>query len=144
MSEMHSVLLYSDLVGGLLGIAGSLVLGYPFVIEMTDRRHWDMLKRFKQQMLAHSSMSPEEDAAYRQIRDRLIDQRLGEHEKYRRITLWGFFLLLVSFVFMTLDSYERSFSSTAKQAEVGKGRNHPFIHISRGCLNSKFTSVEAT
>jgi hypothetical protein len=123
-SDMHSILAYSDLVGGFLGILGSLVLGYPFVTEMADRRQWDMLKKFKQQMSAQESnaaMSSEETAAYRQIRDRLIDQRLGEHERYRRITLWGFFLLLAAFVFMTLASYDRSSSSlSAKQVEAEK------------------------
>lgn len=118
---MHSVLAYSDLIGGFLGIVGSLVLGYPFLTEMADRRHWDLLKKFKQQMFvqeSNASMSQEETAAYRQIRDRLIDQRLGEYERYRRITLLGFFFLLAAFAFMTLASYERSsFSATGKQTE---------------------------
>jgi hypothetical protein len=78
--EMHWVLVNSDLIGGLLGIFGSLVLGYPFVTEMTDRHHWDLLRRFKQQQMATtgssgSSTRPREIEAYREIRDRLIDQR---------------------------------------------------------------------
>jgi len=120
---MRSVLVYSDLVGGVLGIIGSLVLGYPFVTEIVDRRHWDLLRRFKQQqMLGHgssTSMSPEDIQAYREIRDRLIDERLGEYQRYRRITLWGIFCLLVAFIFMTLASYERSTSAaSAKHSDV--------------------------
>lgn len=120
---MHWVLVYSDLIGGLLGIIGSLVLGYPFVTEMTDRHHWDLLKTFKQQqMLAAGStrsISPQEIEAYREIRDRLIDQRLGDYQRYRRITVWGIFLLLVAFVFLTVASYDRSSSSPfTKQPET--------------------------
>jgi hypothetical protein len=119
---IRSVLVYSDLVGGVLGIIGSLVLGYPFLTEIVDRRHWDMLRSFKQQqMLGHrssTSLSPQDIEAYRETRDRLIDERLGEYQRYRRITLWGIFCLLVAFVFMTLASYERSLSKTSVSDEA--------------------------
>jgi hypothetical protein len=109
---MNWVLVNSDLIGGVLGILGSLVLGYPFVTEMTDRHHWDLLRQFKQQqMVAPGStrtMSAIEIEAYREIRDRLIDQRLGDYQRYRRITVWGIALLLAAFVFMTAASYDRS------------------------------------
>jgi hypothetical protein len=108
----RTVLFYSDLTSGALGILGSLFLAYPLLSEIADRRHWDLLTNFRrQQLLSRGSKRPmtaEEIQAYRDIRDNLIDQRLGEHQKYRRFTLWGFFCLLGSFIFMSLASYERS------------------------------------
>jgi hypothetical protein len=120
---MHWVLVNSDLIGGLLGIFGSLVLGYPFITEMTDRHHWDLLRRFKQQQMPTSgstrSASAQEIEAYREIRDRLIDQPLGDYLRYRRITVCGILLLLAAFVFMTAASYDRSWSSASmKQPET--------------------------
>jgi hypothetical protein len=117
---MHWVLAYSDIIGGILGIAGSVVLGIPFMTEMADRRQWELLKRFKQQRAevtqSNRSMTAGEIQAYREIRDRLVDERLGGYQSYRAITLWGFFLLLAAFAFMTLASCERFMSSKEEAA----------------------------
>jgi len=61
-------------------------------------------------------MTAGEAEAYREIRDRLVDERLGAYESYRFITLCGFFLLLIAFAFMTLASCERFASSTRETA----------------------------
>jgi hypothetical protein len=108
---MHEILIYSDLVGGIAGIVGSIILGYPLVTEITDRLHWDLLREFKERQ-AHL-LTVEEIEAHRRLRDRLIDDRLGEHDRYRRITVWGLSFLLVAFLFMTVASWERAFPLTA-------------------------------
>jgi hypothetical protein len=41
---MKLLLPYADPVGGFLGILGSVVLGWPFITESSDRRQWDLLK----------------------------------------------------------------------------------------------------
>src|SRR5204863_6546410 len=102
---MQAILIYSDLIGGVLGVLGSIVLGYPLVTEMTDRLHWDLLKKFKDRQTG--SLTAMEIEAHRQLRDRLIDDRLGQHERFRRITIYGFIFLLAAFAFMTLASFER-------------------------------------
>jgi hypothetical protein len=113
---MHAILIYSDLIGGVFGIVGSIVLGYPLVTEITDRLHWDLLRQFKERQTR--SLTTQEIEAHRQLRDRLIDDRLGQHDRYRRITIWGLFLLLAAFVFMTLASYERAWPLESSLAHV--------------------------
>ena len=51
-------LLYSDLIGGVLGIFGSLILAYPYISEITDRRHWELLIEFQRRSMdAHDRNS---------------------------------------------------------------------------------------
>jgi hypothetical protein len=109
---LRALVVYSDLIGGVLGILGSVVLAIPFVSEATDRREWQLLIKFKREVLnASHAPSPEEAEAHRQIRERIVDYRLGQYERFRMVTVWGFALLFGAFIFMTVASIERGLQS---------------------------------
>jgi hypothetical protein len=108
---MQAFLFYCDLIGGIFGIVGSIVLGYPLITEITDRRQWDLLRQYKARQAG--TLSDQELEAYRDLRDRLIDNRLGQHDRYRRFTICGFLLLLAAFAFTTVASYERASTTAA-------------------------------
>lgn len=102
---MTWMILYADLIGGILGIAGSVVLATPLVSEIGERRQWeaflDFLQRYSAQRPDHVK-TPEEFAAEREIRDHFLTSRLGGYRRYRRTTMTGLALLLAAFAFMTL------------------------------------------
>jgi hypothetical protein len=106
---MQGFLSYCDLIGGIFGIVGSIVLGYPLITEITDRRQWDLLRQYRSRQA--STLSKQEIEAYRDLRDRLIDERLGQHDRYRRFTIIGLLLLLGAFAFTTVASFERAWSA---------------------------------
>jgi hypothetical protein len=108
---MRAFLAYCDLIGGIFGIIGSIVLGYPLITEITDRLQWDLLRQYKERQI--DALSDPEIEAYRNLRDRLIDNRLGQHDRYRRFTICGFISLLAAFVFTTIASYERAWPTAA-------------------------------
>jgi hypothetical protein len=103
---LNATIYYSDLLGGVLGIFGSIVLGYPLITEMTDRLQWDLLRQYRDK--EQGTLTGEEIDAYRSLRERLIDGRLGEHQRYRRLTINGFILLLLAFLFLTIASCDRA------------------------------------
>ena len=105
---MHEIFSYSDLIGGFLGIFGSLVLAYPYFSEITDRRQWELLLEFRRLAVDPEADSATQDA-YRAIRDQMIDDRLGQHLQYRWVTLVGLLLLFGAFVFTTVASFLRWF-----------------------------------
>jgi hypothetical protein len=105
---LNWLLVYSDLIAGILGVAGSVVLGWPFISETADRRHWERLAAFKRRRSSGSDpLGPAELEAYKNLRDQLIDDRLGQHQRYRRVTITGFGLLFLAFLFVTAASFER-------------------------------------
>jgi hypothetical protein len=108
---MRAFLSYCDLIGGVFGIAGSIVLGYPLITEITDRHQWDLLRQYRERQAG--TLSDKEIEAYRDLRDRLIDDRLGQHDRYRRFTICGFLLLLGAFALTTVASFERAWPTAA-------------------------------
>jgi len=98
---------YSDILGGILGIVGSLVLAYPLVAEISDRRRWAQLTEFLRLYRAGESISAEEREAQRNIRDHVLNDRLGRFQHHRMVTLLGLLLLFAGFLFMTAAGYER-------------------------------------
>lgn len=103
---LHYTIIFSDLVGGFLGIVGSMILAYPYFSDVADRRQWELLLRFRR-LMADRPLEPQEQEAFSAIRDSMIDDRLGHHLQFRRVTIWGFVLLLAAFVFMTIASFAR-------------------------------------
>ena len=108
---LRAMIYYSDLLGGVLGIFGSIVLGYPLITEITDRLQWDLLRQYRDK--EQRALTDEEVDAYRSLRERLIDNRLGEHQRYRRLTINGFVLLLLAFLFMTIASCDPAVHGSA-------------------------------
>lgn len=116
---MQAFLSYCDLIGGIFGIVGSIVLGYPLITEITDRRQWDLLRQYEERQA--DTLSDQEIEAYRNLRDRLIDNRLGQHDRFRRFTICGFLLLLGAFAFTTMASYDRTWPAVAPLEHAPRG-----------------------
>lgn len=111
---MHVIANYSDLVSAIFGILGSIILGLPLIKEITDRRHWQRLVRFIGRQHPDGGpiqKSEEEMKAERELRDNLIDTRLGDYAKYRFAAVFGFFFLLLAFVFAPFAAADRAINS---------------------------------
>jgi hypothetical protein len=102
---------YSDLIGGFLGIFGSIILAYPYIGEITDRRQWELLLEFRRLIADRRNDGAENLDAYRDVRDRMIDDRLGQHLRYRWVTMVGLLALVAAFAFMTIASLTRQSGS---------------------------------
>lgn len=98
---------YADIIGGLLGIIGSVILAQPLVTEIADRKHWDQLSDFMRRQNAAGPKTDEERDAEQTIRDHLLNSRLGRSQRHRKVTLLGLAILFAAFVFMTLAALER-------------------------------------
>jgi hypothetical protein len=120
------LLAYSDIIRGILGIVGSVILAQPLVAEISDRRHWDQLSDF---IRRHNAVGPKTDAervAEQSIRDHLLNSRLGRSPRHRKVTLIGLVILLAAFVFMTLAAIERRYergASGVQTSSVSPARN---------------------
>jgi hypothetical protein len=107
---MSWLVLSADLIGGVLGAIASLLLGFPLLAEVKDRRQWDGYAEF---LRLHSQANPEASRsatqleAERSLRDRMLDDRLGRHERFRGLALLGFSLLVAAFAFMALAAAVR-------------------------------------
>jgi hypothetical protein len=102
---MKWAILYADLIGGVLGIFGSIVLAIPMILEIDDRKHWQGYADFLQgysRMRAGQALTPEEQSAERNVRDWMLNERLGNYRRHRRITIAGVALLIAAFLFMTV------------------------------------------
>jgi hypothetical protein len=111
------LLAYADIIGGILGIIGSVILALPLVTEISDRRHWDQLSDFIRRHNAAGPKTEAERAAEQSIRDHLLNSRLGRSQRHRKVTLFGLAVLLAAFVLMTLAALERRY-------EPGPSRTH--------------------
>jgi hypothetical protein len=100
---------YADIIGGILGIIGSVILSLPLVSEIADRKHWDQLSDFIRRHNASGPKTDEERLAEQGIRDHLLNSRLGRSQRHRKVTLFGLAVLLVAFIFMTLAAVERRY-----------------------------------
>lgn len=98
---------YADIIGGILGIIGSVILAQPLVTEIADRKHWDQLSDFMRRQNAAGPKTDEERDAEQTIRDHLLNSRLGRSQRHRKVTLLGLAILFAAFVFMTLAALER-------------------------------------
>jgi hypothetical protein len=107
---MRLVILYADLIGGILGLVGSLILGLPLLTEVKDRRQWegfsDFLRRHSQ-MQRSEQKTAEELQAEQDLRDLMLDDRLGGYRRQRKIAVTGFLFLVAAFLFMTLATAMR-------------------------------------
>jgi hypothetical protein len=103
------LLAYADIIGGIMGIIGSVILALPLVTEIADRKHWDQLSDFIRRHKATGPKTAEERHAEQSIRDHLLNSRLGRSQRHRKVTLFGLAILLVAFVFMTLAAVERRY-----------------------------------
>jgi hypothetical protein len=112
------VLTYADIIGGILGIIGSIILAQPLVTEIADRKHWEQLSDFIRRHNAAGPKTDEERRAEQSIRDHLLNSRLGRSQRHRKATLLGLALLLAAFVFMTLAGVDR-------RREAGPRETHP-------------------
>jgi hypothetical protein len=112
------LLTYADIIGGIFGIIGSVVLAQPLVTEIADRKHWDLLSDFIHRLNAAGPKTDEERRAEQSIRDHLLNSRLGRSQRHRKVTLFGLAILLGAFVFMTLAALER-------RREPGPTETHP-------------------
>lgn len=92
----------SDLsvLSGLFGLAGSILLAMPLLAELRDRKFWDRFNEFRQQ----KALAPEETSALSQIRDTLIDDRLGRYRSARLWTLGGLLALGLAFALSLVDA----------------------------------------
>jgi hypothetical protein len=90
-----------------LGIVGSVILAEPLVTEIVDRKHWDQLSDFLRRHNAAGPKTAEERQAEQNIRDHVLNSRLGRSRQHRVVTLFGLFVLLGAFLFMTLAAIER-------------------------------------
>lgn len=103
------LLSYADMIASLLGVIGSIVLAWPMVGELRDRRHWDRLGAFlrnrKKRNDALTPVAADEEA--RRLRDQMIDERLGEAERYRFISFFGFVFLMLAFLLLAVAALQR-------------------------------------
>jgi hypothetical protein len=129
------VFVYADIIGGLLGIAGSVILAYPLVSEITDRRHWDQLSEFARRHKVAAPVSPEEREAERHVRDHLLNDRLGRSQRNQKVTLWGLIMLVLGFLLMTIAAYERH--------EEGSGTVESPVRASKGQQNGGSPDLSA-
>jgi hypothetical protein len=107
---VHALIIYADLVSAVFGILGSIVLAIPLVKEITDRRHWQRLLRFMARQQPDGTplrKTAAEIEAERELRDSLIDTRLGDYENYRFAALFGFSLLFLAFIFAGVAAIDR-------------------------------------
>jgi len=79
----------------MLGAVSALILGLPLVGEIKDRRHWD---RFSAIMRRTRPSSGPQTSIQQRLKDQLLDDRLGDHERYRFIALWGFLFMFLAFL----------------------------------------------
>ena len=107
------LLAYADIIGGILGIIGSVILAQPLVTEIADRNHWDQLSDFIRRHRASGPKTDEERLAEQSIRDHLLNSRLGRSLRHRKVTLLGLAILLAAFLFMTLAAVERRYERGA-------------------------------
>ena len=114
------LLAYADIIGGILGILGSLILAQPLVSEIADRKHWEQLSDFIRRHKASGPKTAEERLAEQGIRDHLLNSRLGRSQRHRKVTLLGLAILFASFLFMTLAAIERRYERAAS-GEHGSG-----------------------
>jgi hypothetical protein len=108
---MHWLVAYADLISAVFGLLGSVILALPLLKEITDRRHWQRLIRFLAR--EHSSgpsiqKTQAEIDAERELREDLINTRLGDYDNYRFAALFGFSFLFVAFLFAAIAAVDRA------------------------------------
>jgi hypothetical protein len=109
---VHNVAIVSDLVSAVFGIVGALILAIPLLNEITDRRHWQRLVRFSSRPALDGQVlqkSGAEIEAERQLRDQLVDSRMGSYQKYRFAAFFGSASLLLAFIFLGIAAVDRLF-----------------------------------
>jgi hypothetical protein len=106
--------LYADLIGGILGVLGSVILAVPLVKEIDDRRQWDGFADFlhrqsldKQSVNNNGEINSETRRALQAVRDFMLNDRLGGYRRHRVVTLTGLAFLAASFAFMTIATVLR-------------------------------------
>jgi len=107
---VYAVVVYADLASAVFGILGSVILAIPLVKEITDRRHWQRLIRFIAREHSDGApirKTPAEIEAERELRDNLIDTRLGDYDNYRFAALFGFLFLFIAFLFAAIAAVDR-------------------------------------
>lgn len=103
---MDWLLKFADLIAGLLGVAGSVVLGLPLIRDASDRRKWETLLRLKSRTDSNDPGGYDYDH-WKKLRDDFIDERLGGYLSYRQAMAWGMMLLLLAFIFMLVATLVR-------------------------------------
>ncbi len=80
---------YLELVAGLAGALGSILLAYPSLTELRNRRLWDRLRTFQASKTVNAI-----------LRNELIDDVLGGYRRHMLCTLGGGGLLLTGFLLL--------------------------------------------
>ena len=79
-----------ELVGGLLGLAGSIILALPALFDLKNRRFWDQIRRL-------DGIRGTTPADAERLRSILLDSLLGRHRRHVRCTVGGATLLAIGF-----------------------------------------------
>ncbi len=79
-----------ELIGGILGILGSIVLAIPAAFDLKNRRFWDRLGQLK----SIAGVSPPDVQALQQL---LLNDVLGSYRLHAWCTMGGGMLLAVGF-----------------------------------------------
>lgn len=93
----------ADWLSALFGLAAALVLAWPLVGELSGRREFDEVARLKRTGRAvgrgglPASGEPLDD-----VRDQMVDERLGGYRSLLKTVLAGLTLLAISFAFAML------------------------------------------
>lgn len=90
------------MLAGIFGIVGSIILAVPLIGETIDRKHWDKLQDIRRR--AAETLSAQEKEELREVRDQFLDERLGDYERHRHITIWGVFALGVAFLLLVIHA----------------------------------------
>lgn len=87
-----------EVLAGVLGVAGSIILAWPLLGDAVDRRHWETLRQIRRD--AKTSVTDEEKRQLREVRDQFLDDRLGDYERHRQYTAWGMLVLGAAFALL--------------------------------------------
>ena len=100
---MDWVLKNADLLSALFGLAAAVVLGWPALKAVRDKRRWEQQRR----LAARHKNDAASHGALEDIRDHVEAGQLGGANEAAWFNLIGFALLALSFIFLAMAALER-------------------------------------
>lgn len=104
---------YADLISSILGLAASIVLGWPAWRAITDKQRYEGAAA-----LAKDETDGETRNALEKNVQRLAADQLSGAKAARRVNGLGFALLFLSFLFLMAASVQRAQERAAAAAEA--------------------------
>jgi hypothetical protein len=103
MNWLVSALKYADLISGGLGIAASIVLGYPAFRSIRSKKYWEGGQKIDRDQKNNAS----NQMHVGRMKERLTSMQLGGSRETLLCSLTGFTLLALSFVFLLIAALDR-------------------------------------